>query len=170
MSKILPIDFSGKNAYTLGLTGLQVDLNPSLPAFINYFDFSSNSVTEILEINSWVKINAVTTQGFSRNGLTHVPNNRVRNDGNSKIFKMESILSISSVNNNEIHFAFFKNGNLIPCTEQSIVTSAAGRKSAIPIMCITQINNGDYVEVFVKNATSISDITTDNINVIITEL
>jgi hypothetical protein len=84
------------------------DLNKS---YINYFDFSSESVTTISTSDTWVKLSATTTQGFSNNGLVHT-NNRVTNSGDTRVFQLEGIASISSGNNNQIHLAFFKNDNL----------------------------------------------------------
>jgi hypothetical protein len=142
-----------------------IDLNK--PAYLNYFDFASGSVT-LVELNTWIKLNTVTTEGFKRNGLVHT-NNRVTNTGASKVFRLRGIVSAASGNNNEIHFAFFKNEEIVPCSEQDVVTSAAGRATAIPFECSTMLNTGDYVEVFVKNRTHNTSITIDNVNVEIIE-
>jgi hypothetical protein len=138
------------------------------PAYLNYFDFASGSSTTIATAGTWVKLNTTTTQGFSRNGLTHT-NNRVTNTGTSKVFRLHGIASLASGNNNEIHVAFFKNGEIIPCSEQDIVTSAAGKMNAVPFGCLTQLNTNDYVEVWVKNTTGTTAITLDNVNVEVIE-
>lgn len=138
-------------------------------AYINYFDFNSNSVTDITTAATWIKLNTVTTQGFFNNGLIHT-NNRVTNSSNKKIVQLEGIASLSSGNNNEIHVAFFKNNIIVPCSEQSTVTSSGGKKDAIPFQCVVELDTNDYVEVWVKNETSTSNVTLTNINVIIKEL
>jgi hypothetical protein len=139
------------------------------PAYINYFDFSSNSVTDITSSNTWVKLNADTTSVFSRDGLVHT-DNKVTNTGSSKVFKVEGIISVSAGSNQTIHAAFFKNGIIHPCSEQSAITSGSNRVQAIPFHCLIELNTDDYIEVWVKNQSHTTDITLDNINVIITEI
>jgi hypothetical protein len=139
------------------------------PAYINYFDFSSSSVTDITAINTWVKLNADTTSLFSRDGLVHT-DNKVTNTGSSKVFKVEGIISVSAGSNQTIHAAFFKNGVLHPCSEQSAITSGSNRIQAIPFHCLIELNTDDYIEVWVKNQANTTDITLDNVNVIITEI
>jgi hypothetical protein len=139
-------------------------------AYISYFDFSTNSVTNINNSGEWVKLNTNTQSVFSNNGLTH-SNNRVTNISNTKIVKVEAIASLQAGNNQEIHLAFYKNGTtLLPCTEQSVNTGTGNRITALPIHCIAELENSDFIEVWVKNQTSANNVTTDNINVIITEL
>jgi len=139
------------------------------PAYINYFDFSSNSITDITAINTWVKLNADTTSIFSRDGLVHT-DNKVTNTGTSKVFKIEGIISVSAGSNQTIHAAFFKNGVLHPCSEQSAITSGSNRIQAIPFHCLIGLNTDDYIEVWVKNQANTNDIILDNVNVIITEI
>jgi len=139
------------------------------PAYINYFDFSSNSITDITAINTWVKLNADTTSIFSRDGLVHT-DNKITNTGTSKVFKAEGIISVSAGSNQTIHAAFFKNGVLHPCSEQSAITSGSNRVQAIPFHCLIELNTDDYIEVWVKNQSHTTDITLDNVNVIITEI
>ena len=139
------------------------------PAYINYFDFSSSSVTDITAINTWVKLNADTTSIFSRDGLVHT-DNKVTKTGSSKVFKVEGIISVSSGSNQTIHAAFFKNGVLHPSSEQSAITSGTNKAHAIPLHCLVELNTNDYIEVWVKNQANTTDITLDNVNVIITEI
>jgi hypothetical protein len=141
----------------------------NLPAYINYFDFSSNLTTTISNLNTWVKLNTNTTSLFSRDGLVHT-NNRVTNTSSTKVFKIEGIVSVSSGNNNEVHAAFFKNGQLYPCSEQETVTASNGRSSAVPFHCVIELNTNDYIEVWVKNKNNSNNIILDNINVIVSEL
>ena len=111
-------------------------------AFINYFDFSSESETQIDVVDTWYKLNTDTQSVFSRNGLIH-SNNRVTNEGeNAKIVKLEAISSLSAGPNREIHLAFFKNDNLIPCAEQSVFTGSGTRVVALPIHCVTELAVG----------------------------
>ena len=145
------------------------ELEDFKPAYINYFDFSSSSVTDITAVNTWVKLNADTTSLFHRDGLVHT-DNRVTNTGSSKVFKVEGIISVSAGSNQTIHAAFFKNDVLHPCSEQSAVTSGSNRVESVPFHCLVELDTDDYIEVWVKNQANTTDITLDNVNVIITEI
>lgn len=140
------------------------------PAFANYFDFSSGASTTIAGAEEWVKLNADTVQGFSRNGLVHTQNRLTYTGVVSKVFKVEGIVSLSSGANNSLRVAFFKNGSLWPCSEQDGVAGAGGRTVAIPFHCLMELGSGDYVEVFVRNMSGTSAVVTDNVNVILTEM
>ena len=139
------------------------------PAYIDYFDFSSSSVTDITAINTWVKLNTDTTSIFSRDGLVHT-DNRITNTGSSKVFKVEGIISVSAGSNQTIHAAFFKNGVLHSSSEQSAITSGTNKAHSIPFHCLIELGTNDYIEVWVKNQANTTDITLDNVNVIITEI
>jgi hypothetical protein len=142
-------------------------------AYVNYFDFESNSVTNVVNSDTWYKLNTNTTSLFSNNGLIH-SNNRVTNvNERSLIVQMEGIASLSANNNTEIHISFFKNDTLIPCAEQIETTSARGNTfftSVIPFHCVTELEEDDYIEVWVKNKNTTDNITIANLNVIIKEL
>jgi hypothetical protein len=139
-------------------------------AYINYFDFSSGAVTTIAQADTWYKLNATTTQGFSRDGLVH-SNNRITWTGSTtRVFKVEGIVSVESGNNNQIHVAFFKNEALHPCSEQEVTTSGSGRASNIAFHCLVELAQNGFVEVYVKNASGTTGITLDNVNVIVSQL
>jgi hypothetical protein len=140
--------------------------------YTNYFDFSSNTVTTIAVADTWYKLSSSTTQGFSNDGLIHTTN-RITNSGATGVFKLEGIVSLQSSATNVLGISFFKNGSLIPCSEQRQgVTSQGGvdRAGAIPFQCIAELALGDYIEVYVKNITGTNNITLDNLNVIIHEM
>lgn len=138
------------------------------PAYLGYFDFTSGSETEITQADTWVKLNTDTSTNYSNNGLAHT-NNRVTNTGEKRIFKLEGVASLSAGNNDEVHIAFFKNDELWPCSEQETVMSSGGRMNAIPFQCLIELDNGDYIEVWTKNANATTNIILDNVNVIVTE-
>jgi len=149
------------------------------PAFVNYFDFTSESVTLPPEgtVTAWptyIKLESETTSTFSRNGLVHVANNRVTNTSSaSKVVKLEAILSFIPDESDFINVGagFFQNDTLIPCSEQKGIAGVAAQDefTVIPFHCVTELEPGDYVEVWVRNLTDEAGIKLDNINVIITE-
>jgi hypothetical protein len=158
-SKLTIAEMDGNLTYLEGI---------ALTPYLNYFDFSSDSETNITTQDVYVKLNTDTTMGFSRNGLTHA-NNRVTNTGATRIFYVSAIGSFQSASGSEIGMAVFKNGSIVSCSEQfSIIPPAGATKSAaIPSQCLVQLEENDYLEIFVKNSTSTANITTDTINVIL---
>lgn len=140
------------------------------PAFINCFSFGTSSTTTIATQSTWYKLNVTTTEGFSRDGFSH-SSNRITNMGRDRIVKGEAIVSLSSGNNNVIHLAFYKNGDtIIPCSEQDVVTSSGGRLSAVPIQCLIELDNDDFIEVWTKNESATNSIITEQFNLIVTEM
>jgi len=139
------------------------------PDYVNMFDFSSGSITTISIADTWYLLNADTVSVYSK-GFTHSTNRLTKVGDSWGPIKLEGCISVSSGNNNEVDVAFYKNGTIIPCSRQSVVTSSGGKSSAIPFHCMTDMFNEDYIEVWIKNVSGTTDITLENINVILTEL
>ena len=141
------------------------------PQFINYFEFTGNPITIVDGVNTWYKLNTnSTTSLFSRGDLVHT-NNRVTYTGDtSRVFQIEGIININGGNNQEIGASFFRNGSLYPCSQQTTVLSSGGKSTSLPFHCLIKLEESDYIEVFVKNITSTTDITLNNVNVIIREM
>lgn len=137
-------------------------------SYLNYYDFSSSSQTTFTN-NDFKKLVTDTTEGFSYDGLVHT-NNRITNTGSTKIFGLIGVVSVSGTNNDSIHMAFFKSGVLIDSSEQEFTLDGSPRPNSIPIQCVTQLQSGEYVEVWVKNANGTNTITLQNINVICTQM
>lgn len=151
---------------------LRTDISKTLPlwsAYANYFDFESNLTTSITTAEEWVKLNTNTTAGFTRNGLTH-SNNRLTYSGPATVFQLLGIASLTSSPNVQINLAFFKNGELWPCSEQNVTTGTGGRANSVTSSCLIELEEGDFIELYVKNVTSTADVTLDNINVIAIQL
>jgi len=139
------------------------------PDYGNMFDFSSASVTTISSSGTYYLLNCSTTSLYTR-GFTH-SNARLTKVGDAfGPIKMEGNLAVSANNNDEIHVKFFKNGIEVPCSLGSMVMSSGGKGSTLPFHCITDMIDGDYVEVWVSNETSTQDITLENMNIILSEL
>lgn len=135
-------------------------------SYINFFDYASNSVTP-LNNDEWTKLILVPTVGFDNNGLEINGSNQIVNTGTKKLFKLTGVASISSGNNHEIAFGVFRDGIILPASEQSTVTSSVGRADSVPFQSTFELDTDQYVQVYVKNSTGGTSITLKNINVII---
>jgi hypothetical protein len=139
-------------------------------SYVNYFDFSSGSITSFGIADTYVKLEAATTQGFSNNGLVMTSDNRIENTSSSKICSVNGAVNISGSNNNEIDFAFFLDEVLVPCSAQSLVLDSGGRASSVSFQCIVEIPQNSYIEVWCKNKAATNPITLVNVNVIVKEM
>jgi hypothetical protein len=139
----------------------------TLPSALNFFDFSSSSVTSGSQ-DVWTPLVASVTQGFQRNGVSVASNGLISYSGSAKQFQFSFIISFIGSTNRKIHAAMFKNGNLWPCSEfVQVLTS--GNEVSIPSQCTIPLASGDTLEVRVKCSTHALSITLDNLNVIIKE-
>lgn len=139
-------------------------------SYVNYFDFSSNSITEFATPDTWVKLVASTTEGFSNNGLVMTDDNKVTNLGTSKVCSVNGSVNISGSNNNEIDFSFFVDGSLVPCSAQSVVLDSGGKASSVSFQCLVELPQNSFVEVYCLNKLNTSQIELKNINVIVREM
>jgi hypothetical protein len=143
---------------------IQVEDSPSA---LNFFDFSTSGTT-VLTQNVWSPLNATITTGFNRNGLSVNASGVVTYTGTAKHFRLSAIAALFAQTNRKMHIAFFKNGELWPCSE---FAQAAGSVNEItlPTQCVVPMSSGDTLQVYVKCSTHAITITLDNLNVIINE-
>jgi len=156
----------------LGYDPIYKDWREHTKAHINFFDYTSEKVTEIESSDTWYILGMTASVGFNNTTRLTVDDlGEVTHLGTTaSVFKIEGVSSLSSENNKEVHLAFFKNGVLVPCSEQSGITTSGGKATSISFHCVTELQPEDYLQVYVKNSTSSADITLQNVNVIITEL
>lgn len=137
------------------------------PSVLNFFDFATGGTT-VLTQDVWLPLNATITVGFSRNGLSVNTAGLVTYTGANKSFRLSAIAALLGQSSRKIHVAFFKNGQLWPCSEfVSIMPSA--NETTIPTQCVVPLATGDTIQVYVKCSTHAVTITLDNLNVIINE-
>ena len=138
--------------------------------FISIYDFSSSTVTTISVVDTFYKLAMVSNLKASK-GFISESNGKITKVGNGyNYFKIEANISLQSTNNQDIMVSFFKNGSRVFEAECDTTTSSGGKGSTIPIQCLLELNDGDYIEVFVKNGTSTSNVTLNHINIMISEL
>ena len=134
----------------------------------NMFDFSSNTVTTISSSSTYYPVQCVTTSVYTK-GFTH-SNGRLTKvgDGYNPI-KLEGVIAFNGTNNDELHVTFHKSGVIIPCSLGTMVIRGSGGNT-ISFHCMTEMVDGDYIEVYVSNQSGARDVTLENMNIILTEL
>lgn len=137
--------------------------------YANMIDFSSSTITTITSSNTWYILSTSTTAPYLK-GFTHSNNRLTKVDNTYGVIKAEGCISVSAGNNDDIDVSFYKNGNIIPSSQQHTVTSSGGKPTSIPFHCMVEMNDGDYLEVWVNNVNAANNITLYNLNVILTEM
>lgn len=137
-------------------------INAFAQSYIMYYDSTSNAVTTIVASETWYKLNTTTGAGYENNGLVHT-NNRITNTGGSKTYEGNAIISILAAVNNEVDFAYFKNGVIIPNTVQMSTVKANNKAETVPIQFTVELATNDYIEIYVRNS-AVQDITLINLN------
>lgn len=144
------------------------------PSVLNFFDFSSGSITAG-DQNDWTPLVCDTTEGLRRNGLSLVvatgsTSTKVLYSGSPKFIRFSFITSLIGAANRKIHVAMFRNGALWPCSEFAQSIGAAATEVTISSQCVTPLEDGDTLEVYVKCSTHALSVQLDNINVIISQI
>jgi hypothetical protein len=137
--------------------------------FVDMFDVSTRFVTTVLTIDEFYLLNTTTTSTLSK-GFTHT-NNKITKLGESYgPIKIEGNLSISSGDNNDIYVSIFKNGSIVSSSEQVLSTNNVGDTGSCSFSCLINLLDTDFIQVYVRNSTSTSNITLNRLSVILTEL
>lgn len=145
------------------------------PRYSEYFDVTSGSITTFAVVDTWTKLETITVQGLSNNGLVHT-NNRIENTGAPGIFKATAFLSASiGVPNQRIHMAYFLDEGLgfgiVPSSEQiGLRMVGVGDDLGISIQCLVELQTGSYLEIWIKNVSNTNSVTCGRLNNILTEL
>ena len=171
------VNFSGAGSSTAGVTfsdnkskfieckGVTNSAN------ISSYNMSSNSTeTTITVSGTAVKVAGTTTEGSVTQRFTHTNNKLVFDGAITRNFLITATASLSSGNNNEIALTVSKNGTLVSSSEVTATTNAGGRVESVAIQDIIELEEDDYIEMWVANDTGTSNVTVEYLNVIITSL
>lgn len=107
-----------------------------------------------------------TTSSSNLYRMTHPSNNRLQYSGSkTRSFIVTGSMSVTQSNNNR-YFSFYlaKNGTIIPESRQDIKVVNSTDQVSLTITSRVTLAPGDYVEVWVANQTSTTDITVQTMN------
>jgi hypothetical protein len=171
------VNFSGAGTYLLGV---QPNDNKSLfiecrgvenSASISELYMINNAVaTVIADLVTFVKALGTTLSGLYIQRFTNTNNRATYSGAITKYFNVNAVLSLSSGNNHLIAVRIAKNGTTIASSETQVTTSGSGRSENLKSQTIVSLSNGDFIEVFVNNQTSVQNITVTELNLILTPL
>ena len=124
------------------------------------------TVTTISVTNTPVKALGTTTANTINQKFTHTDNRLTYVGALIRDFQVTATVSLSSGNNNVIGVYVAKNGVVISSSEMYSTTSSGGKAESITCQTILELNENDYVEIWVENNTAVTDVTTEYLNVI----
>jgi hypothetical protein len=139
--------------------------------YIDLYDFTSNSVTTIASTGVYYKVVMNAVSSLSK-GFTQLANGRITKvgDGYKGPMKLQCNVAFQGSNNDEIHIIFYKNGYEISNSLSTKVLSGAGKGDTTYLQCLTTLDDGDYIELYVANISGARDVTLENVDIIVNEL
>jgi len=135
----------------------------------NYYIPSSSTAlqTTITAQNTPVKVNATTVAKPTIQLFTH-SNNRITYTGKRKVtLDLLANLSLSAPNNNQSYrITIAKNGTIVPGTWTLVGANTSGVIYPATVMGSTEVDTGDYIEIYVENRTGTANVTVHSLSVV----
>jgi hypothetical protein len=135
------------------------------PSVLNFF--SNNVKDEALINDQWVPTYVGVTPGVSR-GINVNEEGIVFYIGATKYFRVNALMTVTGQHNRVMHFAVFKNGELIANSEFVSIIPSEGQ-TTITSQCVVELKDDDQIQMYVKCSSHNATIQIDNLNVIINE-
>lgn len=172
------VNFSGAGTY---VTGVTVTSNKSL--FENCKGIPNTSVngqlymqgnttaTVIPNTVDYVKVAGITIPSPDNSKYLH-SNNRLTNDAViERRFLVMATISFTAGTNNECEFGFYDStiAGIRPDTATATTAAGGGRVESVKIMSLVSHKQGDYIEIWCRNITAVTNITVESLNLIIIE-
>lgn len=131
--------------------------------------YMNNNATATVVASSGVayKVLGNTTSAIITQKFTNTNNRATYNGAVTKFFSVLATASLESGTNNQIGLYISKNGTVINESEVYGTTSGTGRAENITIQAFVELTANDYIEIFVENDTSATNVTVKDLNVII---
>lgn len=171
-------NFSGAGTYTTGVayndnkarwTENRGVINSA--ALTGYHMFGNATATTIAATETPVKVAGATIENAISQRFTVTTSNRATYAGAiDRNFKVSAILTVTSGPSNQVGMYIAKNGTVLDESETYVTTGASGRLENGACQVLTNLSDGDYIEIFVENNTAITDVTVEDMSVIIESL
>jgi hypothetical protein len=136
----------------------------------NLYMLNNATATVISGSGVPTKVLGTTTANAINQKFSHSNNRLTYTGGLIRDFQVSVTTSLTSGNNNVIGVYVAKNGTIITESEMYGTTSSAGRAESISCQTILEMEENDYIEIWVENNTATQNITVEYMNVIIKSL
>lgn len=131
-----------------------------------YYMINNATVTTISTSGVPVKVEGTTTANAVSQKFSHTDNKDTYNGALTRIFKVSVVASFTSGNNKDISVYIAKNGTIDPTSEMQSTTDGNGRAESIACQTILELEENDYIEVWIENNSGTNNITVEYLNVI----
>jgi hypothetical protein len=130
------------------------------------------AATTIGDSVNYFKFAGTTSLNLNSPGVSHIASNRLQYTGTAtRVFSVEGTVSMFSTGANQtLSVAVFKNGVIDPSSEQSRTFSNATDLEECSTHAQITLATNDYVELWVKNATSTNAVTAQHMSVMLSAL
>ena len=146
-------------------------INNKQKGLAHYYMNNNATATIISATNTFVKVAGTTSAGVTAVNFTLASNKATYSLDEAGTYKVTAVLSSAAGNNETIKARIGLNGTTQARSEQDIDTDGAGDAHAITVQDIVELTSStDYIEIFVANGTSTTDITVVNLHVIIEKI
>lgn len=136
-----------------------------------YYMQNNVTTTVISATGTPVKVAGTTTETAISQKFDNSTTNRALYEGAiPRNFEVQIVFSLSSGNNNKIGFYVAKNGTELSESETYVTTDSGGRLENGYVQVLVALEDGDYIEAFVENDTSTSNVLVDSMNLIVKEV
>lgn len=168
------INFSGGGTYLGGVPVADNKTNfLNCKGIINskevslYYMHSNATTTVISSTNAPVKVLGATTSSAITQKFTNTDNRATYIGSITRIFKVTACASCTSGNNNIVGFYIAKNGVISTDSEIYTTTSGTGKSENVSIQTLISLSENDYIEIWVENNSSITNVLVSDLSVII---
>lgn len=133
-----------------------------------YYMQDNTTETVISTTDVFVKAAGTTSNGVLIEGFDQTTSNRALYTGKlTNYFKVSCTLSITNGSNKSHKIRLAKNGTTISSSEEHATTGSGGRAENVYIHDIIQLEENDYIELYVANSSNTTNITVVDLNLII---
>jgi hypothetical protein len=173
------VNFSGGGTYITGVTHTSNDsLFTACTGITNtavngqLYMQSNATATVIANTVDFVKIAGTTTASADNSKFSH-DNNRLTCDAViSRKYLIQCTLSFTAGNANVCEFGFYDSqlSAIRTPSRTKSTANAAGRAENVVFSCVLNMKSADYLEIWCRNTSAVTNITVDQLNFVITEI
>lgn len=173
------VNFGGGGTY---ITGVSHTSNKSL--FINCTNITNTAVngqlymrdnttaTVITNTTSFVKVAGTTFSSADNSKFSHTDNRLTCEAKISRKYLIQCSLSFNDGSNHVCEFGFYdsKLSSVRVPSRTKATSNAGGNPEPVFFMCVLTMGYGDYLEIHCRNVDSVTNITVNQMNFVITEI
>ena len=133
-------------------------------AYGEYYISTATATTPIVD-GVYIKVAGTTTAGSFLSNFTHTSGNKLTYTGTTRKFLVSATISFSGTNGNIYKFAFHKGSTLVASSPVSAIVTGGSHMDHVSCQCIVELDNTNFIEVFVTNVGAANPVTVNFMNV-----